>query len=217
MSVVIAGPGRPTDAIICAANASQALKLVGESFPFEPGNPFLLKAGANHVGTYEFAARNIPTVGMQLAFEPHVVVLYPQYFDGTTMQSTGQSFVIKNSAPIAHNYRVAGNGQINTARQGLLNKGGTYTYPVNVDKQAITLNCDIHKWMTGYAMTFEHPYAAKTDKAGKFTIKNVPTGVELKLMAWHEAKRKFEPVIAGGNKIKLDKDGKLNVEFKIGQ
>jgi len=33
----------------------------------------LLKAGTNQVGAFEFAARNIPVVGMRLAFEPHIV------------------------------------------------------------------------------------------------------------------------------------------------
>jgi multidrug transporter EmrE-like cation transporter len=32
----------------------------------------LLKAGTNEVGVFEFAARNIPTVGLQLAAEPHI-------------------------------------------------------------------------------------------------------------------------------------------------
>jgi multidrug transporter EmrE-like cation transporter len=33
----------------------------------------LLKAGTNQVGTYEFAAHNIPTIGAQLALEPHIM------------------------------------------------------------------------------------------------------------------------------------------------
>jgi multidrug transporter EmrE-like cation transporter len=33
----------------------------------------LLKAGTNRVGAFEFVARNIPAVGMQLALEPHIV------------------------------------------------------------------------------------------------------------------------------------------------
>ncbi|HSQ03336.1 MAG TPA: EamA family transporter [Burkholderiales bacterium] len=32
----------------------------------------LLKAGTNQVGTFEFAVRNIPVVGIQLALEPHI-------------------------------------------------------------------------------------------------------------------------------------------------
>ncbi len=33
----------------------------------------LLKAGTNQVGAFDFSAHNIPSVGMQLAFEPHIV------------------------------------------------------------------------------------------------------------------------------------------------
>jgi len=152
------------------------------------------------------------------AFEPHVVVLYPLAFDGKEMVETGQQFIVKNSARIAHNIRVAGSGDINSARGGTLQpKVGQYVFSPKVDRRELTMNCDIHKFMTGYAMTFDHPYAAKTDKDGKFTIKNVPAGADLTVMAWQEAKKKFIPVIDGGNKIKLEKGQSKDVSFKISQ
>src|SRR5437762_7943859 len=111
------------------------------------------------------------------AFEPHVVVLYPTAFDGTKMEETGQVLRVKNSAAIAHNIRIAGSPQRNTSRGGTLTpKSAGSDFALRLDKQEISLNCDIHKWMTGYAYTLDHPYAAVTDKDGKFTIKNVPAG-----------------------------------------
>ena len=38
----------------------------------------------------------------------------------------------------------------------------------------------------------DHPYAAVTDNKGNFEIKSVPTGVELGIIAWHEAKGNFD-------------------------
>jgi hypothetical protein len=150
------------------------------------------------------------------AFEPHVEVIYPQYFDGKEMQETGQKFTVVNSAPIAHNIRVAGSSQLNPARGGTLPpKTGKYEFNPKVDKQELAMNCDIHKFMTGFVMTFDHPYAAKTDKTGKFTIQNVPAGADLTIMAWHEAKKKFVPAIDGGNKVKLEKGASKEASFKI--
>lgn len=51
--------------------------------------------------------------------------------------------------------------------------------------------CDAgHTWMSSYVWTFDHPYFAVTDVAGKFSIANVPPG-SYTLHAWHEGwKRK---------------------------
>jgi hypothetical protein len=150
------------------------------------------------------------------AFIPHVVALFPQAFNGMELEPTGQVLRVKNSAPIAHNIRVAGSPRLNSSRGGILTpKTGVQDFTLNVDKQEIGLNCDIHKWMTGYAVTFDHPYSAVTDKDGKFTIKNVPAGAELKIGAWHESLKKFSPEVAGGVKVKLNKDQALDASFKV--
>lgn len=150
------------------------------------------------------------------AFEPHVVVLYPTAFDGTKMEETGQVLRVKNSAEIAHNIRVAGSPQRNVSRGGTLTpKSQGQDFNLRLDKQEISLNCDIHKWMTGYAITLDHPYAAITDKDGKFTIKNVPAGADIAIMSWHEALRKFSPEVAGGTKVKLAKGETKDASFKV--
>ncbi len=45
--------------------------------------------------------------------------------------------------------------------------------------------CDIHPWMDGYWTVLDHPYAAITDKEGRFKLEQVPVG-EHKFCAWHE-------------------------------
>jgi hypothetical protein len=41
--------------------------------------------------------------------------------------------------------------------------------------------------MRAHAWVFDHPFAAVTGKDGTFEIRNVPTGVDLHVLAWHEA------------------------------
>lgn len=49
----------------------------------------------------------------------------------------------------------------------------------------IPVKCDIHGWMVSHWLILEHPYAALSDKAGKFKIAKLPAG-EHNLRLWHE-------------------------------
>jgi hypothetical protein len=116
------------------------------------------------------------------AFKPHVSVMFPEY-EG---KPTGQKLIVKNSAPILHNSRVAGSSFKNPAKGETLAAGATKEFALKADTQAIKINCDAHKWMEAYIWAFDHPFAAVTKADGTFEIKNVPLGVDLAVMAWHE-------------------------------
>jgi plastocyanin len=64
------------------------------------------------------------------------------------------------------------------------------------------VKCDFHPWMIAYWMVVDHPYAAVTDKEGKFTIPNLPVG-EHEFRVWHERpgylERKFSVVVKPGD------------------
>ena len=45
--------------------------------------------------------------------------------------------------------------------------------------------CNVHPEMSAYVIVVKNPYFAVTDKAGNFTIKDVPAG-DYKLALWHE-------------------------------
>lgn len=49
----------------------------------------------------------------------------------------------------------------------------------------IRLKCDVHPWMIGWLWVTDRPYAAVTDKDGRFAIGNVPPG-KYRLSVWHE-------------------------------
>ncbi len=66
------------------------------------------------------------------------------------------------------------------------------TYPTGVIKEVLfdvtgetPLLCNVHAEMAGYAVAFENPYFALTDKAGNYTIEGVPPGKYV-VKTWHE-------------------------------
>ena len=153
-------------------------------------------------------------------FVPHVVVLYPQYFNGKDRVETGQVLKVLNTAEVGHNIKVAGSNELNPTRDGGMMpvKTGVVEFKgIKVDKQEVSLNCNVHTWMTGYALTFDHPYAARTNTKGQFVIKNVPAGVELTFKGWHEGvqPKRFDPGVEGGTKFTLKPGETKQLDFKI--
>lgn len=123
------------------------------------------------------------------AFIPHVLTLFPKYFDGKDEKETGQKLKIINDAPIAHNVRYEG-------------KDGAFSAPVppnsslplkvlTPENNPLNVSCQYHSWMSAKIWVFDNPFYAKTDAKGNFEIKNVPTGVPVTFIAWHEGKGKF--------------------------
>jgi hypothetical protein len=129
------------------------------------------------------------------AFKPHVVALYPSYWDPETkaQKKTGQVFKVLNSAPINHNTAWKGKALLNDGKNEILKPKGEMVVNAKPcrDNQSsgedvININCDIHKWMTAKALVFDHPYFAITKDDGSFEIKNVPAGAEISIVSWHE-------------------------------
>jgi len=65
--------------------------------------------------------------------------------------------------------------------------GGEQVVELKPDREAPTvLGCAFHFWMKGYVWALDTPYAAVTDKEGRFAINGIPAGEELQMVAWHE-------------------------------
>ncbi len=120
------------------------------------------------------------------AFVPHVVSLFPSYFDGAKQVKTGQKFQVKNSAPFLHSIQWNATRENDTVNANIPPKGHL-EFVLNPEKTCLAIGCGIHNWMHGIVWIFEHPYHAVTGDDGTFTIKNVPTDVELTFVAWHES------------------------------
>jgi hypothetical protein len=126
------------------------------------------------------------------AFIPHIVAIFPQYFDGEKLVRTGQKFVVYNSAKFSHNTKINGDPLKNSDKNPTILAGEHQAFEMNVQKNPLLVGCSIHNWMSGKIWTFDNPYHAVTDMNGNFKIENVPSGVELIVVAWHEVPGKFK-------------------------
>jgi plastocyanin len=87
----------------------------------------------------------------------------------------GDTLLVKNSAPVPHNINYnADNESFNVT----VPSGGKHQpkAALAAQKSPILFKCDIHPWMSGRIMVFDHPYFAVTDANGNFEIKGAPTG-----------------------------------------
>lgn len=100
-----------------------------------------------------------------------------QFVPRVTAARQGDTIAFKNSAPVPHNVRFTADDDALTFNQ-TLPPGGQYkpAQSLKAQRGPITIKCDIHPWMEGRVVVFDHPYFAVTDVDGKFEIKNAPAG-----------------------------------------
>jgi hypothetical protein len=119
-------------------------------------------------------------------YEPHAVVLFPEYFDGAKMVPTGQKFVVKNGAKCAHSVRTSPDPKIDIAQNFNLPPDAQRECEFKPQRYPIQIDCAFHGWMNAYVGVYDHPYHALTQADGSFTMPRVPAGAEVTIMAWHE-------------------------------
>jgi hypothetical protein len=149
-------------------------------------------------------------------YVPHVLVLFPSYFDPRLQRQTpsGQVFVARNSAQINTNVKWAG-GARNPGDNKMLAPGTeTRIDLAPAYGQPVVFDSILHTWTAAYAWAFDHPYAAVTDAEGRYEIRHVPTGVSLQVVAWHEKAGFLTPGKADGESITL-KVGDNVRDFKL--
>lgn len=132
---------------------------------------------------------------IKMVFVPHVLPI----LIGTTVE-------FHNSDPVLHNVFTpspAGDKfNLGTWPTGLVK---TYTFK---KPGVVALLCNVHPEMSAYIVVAETPYFAVTDKAGKFSIKNVPPG-SYTLKVWHEKVKK-----ASTQNVVVPEDGTVQVTFE---
>src|SRR5262245_9362602 len=109
------------------------------------------------------------------AFKPHVSIV----------DVKDQKLIVKNSAPMLHNTRIAGNPIKNPAKNENVQPNQQKVFAIKSDAVPLKVNCDVHKWMEGYVWAFDHPFAAVTKEDGTFEIKGIPPGA-VTVVVWHE-------------------------------
>jgi len=120
----------------------------------------------------------------------------------------GQKLEIRNSDHTFHNVRGTED------KRTVFNHGQPQKFPP-VDETAskpghvLTLRCDIHPWMRGYAVVTDHPYFAVTGADGRFVLKDVPAGMHT-IEAWHPELGKQTATV----KVVAGKTAKVELTFK---
>lgn len=121
--------------------------------------------------------------------------------------SIGQPIQVGNEDRIAHNLH---HHAMKTAPLSGLNapmeKDSAPLLFRKAEAWPFKLTCDFHPWTSGYWLIVDHPYAALTDKDGRFSIDNLPVG-DHQFTIWHErvgyVERKFKVTVAAGDPVEL--------------
>jgi plastocyanin len=174
--VTLAGPvpklaARPvvSDTAICgkADRPSPALVLGKNK---ELGNVFVWLEGAKG-GDLPKGPFRIDQKGC--AFEPYAQVV-----------SMGAPVTVLNSDPVLHNVHattVKGDALFNKA---IPVKGQSFKEKFSVPG-VVRVKCDVHAWMNAWVFVADSPFAAVTDREGRFAFPGVAPGT-YRLHAWHE-------------------------------
>jgi plastocyanin len=110
-----------------------------------------------------------------------------RYFPHVLAVRTDQKVTCISSDPVAHNVNIA--PFINEAKNFVIpanDKNGTAVTLTKAEALPVNVKCDIHPWMQSYWVVTDHPYAAVTDKEGKFKIEGLPVG-EHSFTVWQES------------------------------
>ena len=120
---------------------------------------------------------------------------------------TGQSIEFRQDDPVAHythpNSRKSQAVSLLIAPNSVEPQIFKYS---RAELVPIRVNCDFHTWMIAYWLIVDHPYAALTDKDGKFQIDNLPVG-EHSFRIWHERigdiNKKYKVSVTAGDRVEL--------------
>jgi len=121
---------------------------------------------------------------VNLTFVPHVLPVL-----------VGTKVAFPNSDEIRHNVFSPGPPRFDLG-----------TYPQKTTKYYVfdkpgvwTMLCNVHAEMSAYVVVAETPYFARTDKDGKFILKDVPPG-KYTVKVWHEKSKPMAiPIEVGGD------------------
>jgi len=162
------------------------------------------------------------------AFDPRALVLFPAYIDpgkaskGEIVRTKQKLYVI-NPYGIEHNTKWEVRTEAGKSGNLVVPKSTQQDPQAGLDmtdlgrfkgsyKEPVEIHCNIHPWMTAYAWAFPHPYAAVTNDKGEYTIENLPTGVKVRVVAWHEGPRWIN---GGGDGEVIDLSEKNTKNFEI--
>ncbi len=156
------------------------------------GFAYLVRPSGSNLGVVQKLLSKAPKVELDqknCAFEPYVL---PMHQD--------QLLVIKSTDPKNHNVRYS--PFTNPGFNKIVATGEQLEIKLTAERRPIMLGCDIHPWMKGYIMVFDHPFFTTTAADGTFEIKGVPAG-DQNLIVWQERVGFVTPGLARGMPVKV--------------
>jgi plastocyanin len=123
-------------------------------------------------------------------FVPHVSAMHSK-----------QKLTFKSSDSVNHNVRYSAfsNQPFN---QILAPYAKTMPLTLVPERRPLPLACDIHPWMKGFLMVFNHPFFVVTGADGTFEIKGIPAGKH-KFVAWQESAGYITAGAAAGQEVEV--------------
>ena len=106
------------------------------------------------------------------AFSPHVNTL-----------RIGQPLEVGNRDPLLHNTHIT--IETRTFFNVAMVAGGRPVKKVVKQPGVFQVRCDVHRFMQGYVMAFDHPYHTVTQANGEFQLAGLPPGLQ-QIRVWHE-------------------------------
>jgi len=174
---VCGGADRPSPSLVLAKDRG-----IGNAIVWLEG----AKGGTLPKGPFHLDQRNC-------LFAPYVQVV-----------SKGAPVVIGNSDPVLHNVHATTVAAEQLFNRAIPVRGQTFTETFT-EPGVVRLKCDVHTWMTAWLFVADTPWAAVTDKEGRFAFPSAPPG-NYRLNTWHELfGEKSQPVtVPASGAVKAD-------------
>lgn len=156
---------------VCGNEASLDRLIVGKSGGVEYAVVYIegLKSKPENVSPSKYEV-----VQKDCSYHPHVLVV-----------DHGEAFTVANDDPLFHNvhgYFASNNETAFNIAEPV--KGMKVVQHVRKPGMYL-MRCDVHPWMNAYIYVADNGYASATNKAGEFSLPDVPPG-KYKLVMWHE-------------------------------
>ena len=201
-AVLLHAKGAPIkDATVCAAADTYSEEVLVD------------KDSKGIANVFVYLAKTPKSIHADLKTPADLKVIFDQknctFLPHALIVRAGQTVEVISSDPIAHNthtYPIR-NQAVNVLIAPNTPKGSGVDVACTVgERLPIQVKCDYHPWMIANWLILDHPYAAITDKDGKFTIEGLPEG-EHELTIWHEkvgyVDRKFKASVKDGKVTEL--------------
>lgn len=197
--LLIAKDANVKDQQVCAAKDHYAEDLLIDKESRGLANVFVYlakKPKSIHPDLVEPGKSDVSFAHEGCQFMPHCLVV-----------RVGQTIQIGNEDAISHNTHAypSRNSVISVGFAPMMKEPLPYRCRI-AEAFPFKVGCDYHPWMIGYWLIVDHPYAALTDKDGKFQIDQLPVG-EHTFKIWHERsgylERSFKITVTAGDAVEL--------------